>query len=170
VESLETPKKRETRSHYEGKSMNAAQDQLKIPMDIETIQKCIPHRYPFLLIDRVVEAVPFQKIVATKNISYSDPFLQGHFPGNPIFPGVLVIEAIAQAAGVLGHLSYENGLSACYLTEVTHARFRRKIVPGDVLRLDVSVLKKRPPFFWFDAECSVDGEQAADVKLSAFIK
>jgi 3-hydroxyacyl-[acyl-carrier-protein] dehydratase len=150
--------------------MKAELETIKFPMDIEAIQKCIPHRYPFLLIDRVVEAVPHQKIVAYKNISFSDPFLQGHFPGNPVLPGVLVIEAIAQAAGVLGHISYEEGLTVCYLTEVSSARFRRKIIPGDVLKLDVTVIKRRPPFFWFEAVCSVDGEQAAEVKLSAFIK
>ncbi len=150
--------------------VKAASMDFKLPMDIETIQKCIPHRYPFLLIDRVLEAIPHERIVAIKNISFSDPFLQGHFPGNPVVPGVLVIEAIAQAAAVLGHLSYEDGLSVCALTEVSAARFRRKIIPGDVLRLEVTVLKRRPPFFWFEAVCTVDGEHAAEVKLSAFIK
>lgn len=152
------------------KKMKVVPLDIKLPMDIEAIQKCIPHRYPFLLIDRVLEAVPHERIVAIKNISFSDPMLQGHFPGNPVVPGVLVIEAIAQAAAVLGHLSYEDGLSVCALTEVSSARFRRKIIPGDVLRLEVLVLKRRPPFFWFEAVCMVDGELAAEVKLSAYIK
>jgi 3-hydroxyacyl-[acyl-carrier-protein] dehydratase len=139
-------------------------------MDVLAIQKCIPHRYPFLLIDRVLEAVPHERIVATKNVSFSEPLLQGHFPGNPVFPGVLIVEAIAQAAAVLGHLSYEKGLTSCLLTEVSSARFRRQVVPGDVMKFDCRVLKKREPFFWFECNCTVDGELTAEVKLSAHIK
>src|SRR4051812_17720721 len=102
----------------------------KMLMDILDIQKCIPHRHPFLLIDRVLEASANERIVATKNISIADPVLQGHFPGNPVLPGVIIVEACAQATAVLGHLSYDAGLSACLLTEVTSARFRRPVVPG----------------------------------------
>lgn len=142
----------------------------KYPLDILDIQKCIPHRHPFLLIDRVLEASPNERIVATKNVSVSEPALQGHFPGNPVMPGVMIVEACAQATAVLGHLSYDGGLNLCLLTEVTSARFRRPVVPGDVLRIEATVIKRRPPFFWFDAVCTVDGEPAAEVKLSAFIK
>lgn len=147
-----------------------AQAAPKFPMDIQAIQKCIPHRHPFLLIDRVLEAVPNDYIVATKNVSIADPVLQGHFPGNPVVPGVLQVEAMAQAAAVLGHLSYENGLTTCYLTEVESARFKKPVVPGDVMRFEVKVLKRRPPFFWFEAQCLVDGEAVSTVKLSAYIK
>lgn len=140
------------------------------PMGIQEIQQCIPHRYPFLLIDRVLEAVPHERILAIKNLSFTDPALQGHFPGSPVMPGVLIVEAIAQAAAVLGHLSYEHGLTQCYLTEVTSARFRRPVVPGDRMTLEVKVLKSRAPFYWFDATCTVDNELAAEVKLTAFIK
>lgn len=143
---------------------------LTFPMDAAAIMACIPHRHPFLLIDRILEATPNERIVATKAVSFTDPAFAGHFPGNPVMPGVLMVEAIAQAAGVLGHLSYEQGLSVCYLTEVSNARFRRQVIPGDVLRFDVKVLKRRPPFFWFDAVATVDGETALEVKLSAFIK
>ncbi len=142
----------------------------KYPMDIVDIQRCIPHRHPFLLIDRVLEASAHERIVATKNVSLSDPVLQGHFPGNPVMPGVLIIEACAQATAVLGHISYDAGLTICLLTEVTAARFRRPVVPGDVLRIEATVQKRRAPFFWFDAICTVDGEVAAELKLSAFIK
>lgn len=141
-----------------------------MPMDIIEIKKCIPHRYPFLLVDRVLEAEPNVRILAYKNVSVSDPFLVGHFPDNPVMPGVLIVEGVAQAAGVLGHLSYENGLSACLLTEVSNARFRRPVVPGDQLTYDVRVVKRRPPFFWFDAKCLVAGETVAEIKISAFIK
>jgi beta-hydroxyacyl-ACP dehydratase FabZ len=147
-----------------------AQAGLKFPMDVQAIQKCIPHRYPFLLIDRVLDAVPNEYIIATKNVSFADPVLQGHFPGNPVFPGVLIVEAMAQAAAVLGHLSYEHGLNTCYLTEVENARFKKPVVPGDMLKFDVKVIKRRPPFFWFEAQCLVDGEAVATVKLSAYIK
>ena len=143
---------------------------LDLPLSVIDIQRMIPHRYPFLLIDRIIEAVPHDRIIALKNVSFSEPVLQGHFPGNPVFPGVLIIEAIAQAAAVLGHLSYQSGLTECLLTEVREARFRRPVVPGDVMRLDVRVKKRRQPFFWFETKCTVDGEIAAEVKLSAFIK
>ena len=142
----------------------------KMPMDINEIPKCIPHRHPFLLIDRVLEAKAHEFIVATKCVSMADQILQGHFPGNPVVPGVLIVEAAAQACAVLGHLSYDAGLSACLLTEVSAARFRRPVIPGDVMRFEVRVLKRRAPFFWFDATVTVDGEPAAEVKLSAYIK
>jgi 3-hydroxyacyl-[acyl-carrier-protein] dehydratase len=141
-----------------------------MPMDIKAIEKCIPHRYPFLLVDRVLELVPDDRILAVKNVSVSDPFLAGHFPGNPVVPGVLLIEGIAQAAGILGHLYVDGGLSQCLLTEVTSARFRRPVVPGDVVTYDVRVTKRRAPFFWFEAKCLVDGQPVVEVKLSAFIK
>lgn len=143
---------------------------LVFPMDIVAIQACIPHRYPFLLIDRVLEARANESIIATKSVSYSEPALQGHFPGNPIMPGVMIVESMAQAAAVLGHISYEHGLSSCYLTEISNARFRRPVVPGDTMRLELKVIKKRAPFFWFDAVCTVDGELAAEAKISAYIK
>jgi 3-hydroxyacyl-[acyl-carrier-protein] dehydratase len=140
------------------------------PMGIEEIKQCIPHRYPFLLLDRVLEATPHERIVAVRNISFSDPVLQGHFPDRPVYPGVLIVEAIAQAAAVLGHLSFAAGLSQCLLTEVSSARFRRQVVPGDVLTFDVRVVRRRTPFFWFEATASVGSELAAEVNLSAFIK
>ncbi len=138
----------------------------KVPMNIQDIEKCIPHRYPFLLIDRVLEYAVGERIVAIKNVSMVDPILQGHFPGNPIVPGVLIVEAMAQASAVLGKLT-ETDCSSCLLTEVTEARFRRQVVPGDTLRMDVKVLRRRKPFFWFEGEATVDGEPAAFVKFSA---
>ena len=145
-------------------------DALKLPLNVEDIQKCIPHRYPFLLIDRVTEVTPKERIVAIKNISLSDPILQGHFPDNPVVPGVLIVEGAAQAAAVLGHMSVEGGCTTCYLTEVTSARFRKPVVPGDQLRIEVDVVKLRPPFFWFDAKCLVDGQEVTNIKLSAMMK
>lgn len=150
--------------------MNPVAKSISMPMDIKGIQECIPHRYPFLLIDRVLEAIPNEHIVALKNVSISDPILAGHFPGNPVVPGVVMIEGMAQAAAVLGHLSYEKGLSTCYLTEVSDGRFRKPVGPGDTMRFELKVIKRRPPFFWFDAVCKVDGELVAEAKISAYIK
>lgn len=158
------------RKGNEGYAEGDPRANLTMPMDATAIMGCIPHRYPFLLIDRVLEVVPQERIVAIKAISYSDPALSGHFPGNPVMPGVLMVEAAAQAAAVLGHLSYENGLSTCYLTEISKARFRRQVTPGDLLRFDIKVLKRRRPFFWFEAVATVDGETVLEVELSAYIK
>ena len=148
----------------------AEQIELKLPMDINEIQKCIPHKFPFLLIDRVTEVVPGERCVALKNVSMTDPNLQGHFPGNPVMPGVLMVEAVAQAAGVLGYFTKQGGMHQCLLTEITSARFRRQVVPGDQLRIEVKVQKSRGAFFWFEALCTVGDEIAAEVTLSAYLK
>ena len=144
-------------------------DDLTLPMDIMSIEKCIPHRYPFLLIDRVTELEPKKHVVATKAISIADPILQGHFPDFPIFPGVLLVEAMAQASAVLGHFSKEGGLKEVLLAEVGEARFKRKVVPGDQLELRVELIKVRAPFAWFTGTATVDGELAAKAKFSALI-
>lgn len=144
-----------------------AEKKFKLPLLIEDIKNCIPHRYPFLLIDKVTELIPGEKVVAIRNISASDPILQGHFPGNPIYPGVLQVEGLAQAAAVLGILSQDGPVSACLLTEVSSARFRRQVIPGDCLTYTVTVKKKRLPFYWFEANAMVGDEVAAEVLFSA---
>ena len=141
--------------------------EIKLPLEVTDIQQCIPHRYPFLLIDRVIELVLGERIVCIKNVSVSDPFLQGHFPGNPIYPGVLLIEGAAQGAGVLGHKTSTNGLSSCLLTEVTKSRFRRQVIPGDTIRYEIVLARKRAQFYWFDANITVDGQVAAQASISA---
>lgn len=138
----------------------------ELPMSVQDIETCIPHRYPFLLIDRILDYTPGERIIASKNVSVVDPILQGHFPGNPIVPGVLIVEGMAQASAVLGKVS-EAGFDSVLLTEVTAARFRKPVVPGDVLKLEVKVLRSRRPFYWFEGEATVDGEQVAAVKFSA---
>ena len=140
-----------------------------MPMDITAIQKAIPHRYPFLFIDRVLEATPWKSIVAIRNITISDPALQGHFPNNPIVPGVVIVEGAAQAAGVLGCIS-KGSLEQCLFTEISEARFRQSVVPGDVLRYDVTLTKHRAHFVWFEAIMSVNGSEVATVKFSALLK
>jgi 3-hydroxyacyl-[acyl-carrier-protein] dehydratase len=139
-------------------------------LELVDIQKCLPHRHPFLLIDRVVELVPFKSIKAIKCISISDPILQGHFPEFPVMPGVMIVEGMAQAAGVLGHHSMTGGFKQCLLTEIMQCRFRRQVIPGDVLVYEVKVKKSRAPFFWFDAVATVDGDMVAKVELSALMK
>jgi 3-hydroxyacyl-[acyl-carrier-protein] dehydratase len=143
--------------------------EFKMPMDVVAIQRAIPHRYPFLFIDRVLEAKAFESLVAIRNITISDPALQGHFPNNPIVPGVVIVEGAAQAAGVLGRISLGQ-LSDCLFTEITEARFRKPVVPGDVLRYDIKMTKHRGVFLWFEAQMSVDGVDVAYAKFSALMK
>jgi len=141
---------------------------IKLPLDVIEIQKMIPHRYPFLFIDRVTDLVPFQYIVGLRNITVSDPMLQGHFPGNPIVPGVVLIEGAAQAATMLGSVS-NNGCSSCLFTEITGARVRKPVRPGDVLKYNVKLLKYKSRFYWFQASMTVDDEEVAAVDFSAMM-
>ncbi len=136
-------------------------------LDILQIQKLLPHRYPFLLVDRITECQPGTSVTAIKNVTINEPFFQGHFPGRPIMPGVLIIEAMAQAGGILYYLSSE-GIEAgqlFYLVAVDQARFRRPVVPGDQLQMDVSVARKRRSMWRFDCSASVDGEQAVSAVI-----
>lgn len=146
---------------------------VELPMNIPEIQKSIPHRFPFLLVDRVIEMETTgdrKYIKAIKCISMTDPILQGHFPNFPVVPGVIIVEGLAQAAGVLGDHLLKDGLSTCLLTEITKARFKRQVVPGDVITYEVTSSKSKGPFHWFEAIASVDGEVAAEVSLSALMK
>ncbi|MBP6218988.1 MAG: 3-hydroxyacyl-ACP dehydratase FabZ [Oligoflexales bacterium] len=146
---------------------------LNLPFSVLDIQKCIPHRYPFLLIDTVTAIVLNESIVALKNVSISDPILQGHFPEAPIYPGVLIIEGMAQASAVLGYFSnQEEGRTSkqVLLTEVSKSRFKRKVEPGDVLRYEVKVLRRRAPFFWFEGYAFVGEESVASAHFSALMK
>lgn len=136
------------------------------PMGVPEIERCIPHRFPFLLVDKVLSYEPGVSIRAIKNVSIGDPVLQGHFPGNPVMPGVYMVEAMAQASAVLGKLSTEAS-DTCLLMEINDTRFRRIVRPGDTLELKIDVLKQRGSFFWFKGEASVDGELAASANFSA---
>ncbi len=136
------------------------------PMGIAEIERCIPHRYPFLLVDRVISCEPGQSIVAKRQVSASDPLLQGHFPGNPIVPGVLIIEGLAQSSAILGKLT-KGTCNSCLLLEVENTRFRRMVVPGDVLEYRVQLVKMRKDFLWFAGEAWVDTELATSAAFSA---
>ncbi len=138
-----------------------------IELDTLQIQNLLPHRYPFLLIDRVTECQPGSSVTAIKNVTINEPFFQGHFEGRPIMPGVLIIEAMAQAGGILYYLSSDD-LEAgqlFYLVAVDQARFRRPVLPGDQLQLDVSVVRKRRRMWRFNCSASVEGKQAVSAVI-----
>lgn len=143
---------------------------LEFPLDVVAIQKIIPHRYPFLLIDRVISIVAGQSVVAIKNVSISDPILQGHFPGQPVYPGVLMVEGLAQTAAVLGISSNKNKIETVLLSSIEDARFRRVVNPGDTLRYEVQLERQRGGFCWFKGTAYVEQEIAVSVKFSALMK
>jgi 3-hydroxyacyl-[acyl-carrier-protein] dehydratase len=131
------------------------------------IMELLPHRYPFLLIDKVIDYVPNKSVTAVKNVSINEPFFQGHFPGNPVMPGVLIIEAMAQAGGVLSHVSNPDlePRPLYYLVGVDGARFRRAVGPGDRLRVQVEVDKVRRGMWWYRCEASVEGHPVVTAKI-----
>ena len=140
---------------------------MQLPIDAIAIQGMLPHRYPFLLVDRVVEFEPRAKIVGIKNVSVNEPFFQGHFPGRPVMPGVLVLEALAQAGGLLTQLSNEADASGkvFYLVKIDNARFSRMVVPGDRLELCVSLKRTIRNMALYDCVARVDGEQVACAEI-----
>lgn len=141
---------------------------MKCVMDIHEILKYLPHRHPFLLIDRVIEIKEGESLVALKNVSMNEPFFVGHFPNRPVMPGVLILEALAQAAGVLAYKSTNTSPSdgTLYLfAGIDNARFRRVVEPGDQLRLEVKVLRARRDMWKLSGEAYVDGELACSAEL-----
>jgi 3-hydroxyacyl-[acyl-carrier-protein] dehydratase len=137
-------------------------------MDIAEIKKYIPHRYPFLLVDRVTEFVSGESIVAYKNITANEDVFNGHFPRAPIFPGVMIVEALAQASGILGFKTMEKTPEdgSLYLfAGVDNVRFRRQVVPGDRLVLESKVLSVRRGIWKFECKATVDGELAASATI-----
>ncbi|HEX7988890.1 MAG TPA: 3-hydroxyacyl-ACP dehydratase FabZ [Stenotrophomonas sp.] len=141
---------------------------LQMPIDVTTIQTLIPHRYPFLLVDKVVELdVDAKRIVAHKNVTINEPYFQGHFPGQPIMPGVLIIEALAQAGGVLTQLSLGRDAQSklFYLVKVDNVRFMKQVVPGDVLELHVQVKRMIRNMAVYYGEAKVDGEIVAHAEV-----
>ena len=137
-------------------------------MEITDIHKYLPHRYPFLLIDRVVEVNPGESIIAYKNLSVNEPFFTGPFPDNPIFPGVLLLEAMAQAAGILGFCTQgktnEDG-STYYFAGADNVRFRRPCVPGDRVMLRAALVSQRRGIWKFEVSSDVDGDMAGSATI-----
>ncbi|PYS44442.1 MAG: 3-hydroxyacyl-[acyl-carrier-protein] dehydratase FabZ [Acidobacteria bacterium] len=143
---------------------------MEVILDSEGIRKLLPHRYPFLLVDRVIELQPREKIVGIKQVSINEPFFQGHFPGAPVMPGVLVIEALAQCGAILALREIENRDRKLVLfTGIKEARFRRPVVPGDTLILEVTALRVGSRIQRMHGEAKVDGQLCADAELTSVI-
>lgn len=140
-------------------------------IDAAGILASIPHRYPFLLVDRVVELVPGKRVVALKNVTFNEPFFPGHFPGAPVMPAVLIVEAMAQAGAVLLlHDMQDRRRRLVYFTGIDEARFRRPVVPGDQLRMTLEVLKLRSRTCKMRGLAEVDGQRVAEAEiLSALV-
>ncbi|WP_191850975.1 3-hydroxyacyl-ACP dehydratase FabZ [Stenotrophomonas sp. SXG-1] len=143
-------------------------DTLQLPIDVCQIHELLPHRYPFLLVDRVLELdIEAKRILAQKNVSINEPFFQGHFPGRPIMPGVLIIEALAQAGGVMTQLTLgrDSQSKLFYMVKVENARFNKQVVPGDVLMLDVQMKRLIRNMGWYYGEAKVNGEVVASAEV-----
>jgi 3-hydroxyacyl-[acyl-carrier-protein] dehydratase len=139
--------------------------------DIQLIQRIIPHRYPFLLVDKVRDIVPNESAVGIKNVTFNEPQFTGHFPGAPIFPGVQIIEALAQTAAVLVGVSMDlaDKNVLVYFMAIENAKFRRKVVPGDVLELHVTVKRGGGKVWKFEGRGLVEGELAAEAEFTAMM-
>jgi 3-hydroxyacyl-[acyl-carrier-protein] dehydratase len=139
-------------------------------MEQDEIQSLLPHRYPFLLVDRVQELDPNRRIVGIKNVTINEPFFQGHFPGRPVMPGVLILEAMAQVGAILAFKSMEQALRpAVYLTGIDGAKFRKPVVPGDRLRFEIDVVKKRTPFWKMQGRAFVETELVCEAEVTAMV-
>ena len=139
---------------------------------IQEILDILPHRYPFLLIDRIVELEMGKRVVGIKNVTINEPFFQGHFPGHPIMPGVLLLEAMAQVGGVMALKSvpeHEVRNKVIYFMSIDKAKFRKPVVPGDQLRFELEVTKQRATIMGFKAKAFVDGALVAEAELMAII-
>ena len=137
-------------------------------MDIHEILKFLPHRYPFLLVDRIVEFEKEKSMYAIKNVTINEPFFSGHFPAKPVMPGVLIIEALAQTGGILAYKStdWNPETSLFYLGSIENARFKKMVIPGDQLHLKIIVNKKRTNVWKFSAEASVDNEVVCSADMT----
>jgi 3-hydroxyacyl-[acyl-carrier-protein] dehydratase len=143
---------------------------VQLPIDVTAIQALLPHRFPFLLIDRVVEFEPHKRVLGIKNVTINEPFFQGHFPGHQVMPGVLVIEALAQAGGVLTQLSSQVDGSfgegkIFYLVKIDNAKFSRMVVPGDQLQLEVTIKRLIRNMAMYTGIARVDGQQVACAEI-----
>lgn len=146
-------------------------------MDIHDIMKVLPHRYPFLLVDRILEIVPGERAVGMKNVTINEQFFQGHFPGHPVMPGVLLIEAMAQVAGILAfmtvstleELEKEAHNRVVYFMSIDKVKFRRPVVPGDTLRMEVIMGRNRGQVAGFSGKTFVEDALACEAEMKAFL-
>jgi 3-hydroxyacyl-[acyl-carrier-protein] dehydratase len=137
-------------------------------LTINDIMKNLPHRYPFLLVDRIVELEPGVRATGIKNVTINEPFFQGHFPDQPIMPGVLIIEAMAQVAGVMAFRSGVEGKSV-YFMSIDNAKFRRPVVPGDQIIMEIKVLKQRGNVWKFSGVATVDEKPVSEAEFTAMV-
>lgn len=140
-------------------------------LDVRAVMACLPHRYPMLMVDRVVAIVPDASIVAVKAVSANEPFFQGHFPGRPIMPGVLIVEALAQAAGILAveSLGLRGSGKLVYFMAIEEAKFRKPVEPGCLLTLNVEFLQRRATVCKFIGRALLDGATAAEARFTAMV-
>ena len=140
---------------------------MSITLDILQIQAFLPHRYPFLLIDKVIECEPGVRLLGVKNVTYNEPFFQGHFPQKPIMPGVLILEALAQSTGLLASETAGEELIGMiyYLVGIDKAKFKRPVVPGDQLMLEAKFIKSKRNIWAFERRAEVDGEFVASAEI-----
>jgi 3-hydroxyacyl-[acyl-carrier-protein] dehydratase len=140
---------------------------MSITLDILQIQAFLPHRYPFLLVDKVIECEPGIRLLGVKNVTYNEPFFQGHFPQKPIMPGVLILEALAQATGLLASETAGDELDGMiyYLVGIDKAKFKRPVVPGDQLMLEARFVKSRRNIWAFECRAEVDGDFVASAEI-----
>jgi len=142
-------------------------------IEIHEILEYLPHRYPFLLVDRVLELEEGKRVLAVKNVTINEPFFQGHFPNNPVMPGVLIIEAMAQAAAVLSFKTMNvkpDADSVVYFAGIDAARFKRPVLPGDQLMMEVSIVRSMRNIWKYQGVARVDGEIAAEAELMCALK
>lgn len=149
----------------------ATTGQVAADIDVMRVMDLIPHRYPFLMVDRIVEFQPNVSCVGVKNVSINEPFFMGHFPTRPVMPGVLIIESMAQTAGclVVATLGPESEGKLVYFMTIDNARFRKPVVPGDQMKVHVQKLRNRGPVWKFQGEARVDGVLVAEATYSAMI-
>jgi 3-hydroxyacyl-[acyl-carrier-protein] dehydratase len=136
-------------------------------LDVEAVMARLPHRYPFLMVDRVLEVVPGKSLVAVKNVTSNEAYFQGHFPGHPVMPGVLILESLAQAGGILAceSVTADERISILYLAGIEESRFKQMVRPGDQLKLHVELTKRKRTLWMFETHAEIDGKLAAQAKI-----
>jgi len=151
--------------------MNETTGRVFESLDIQKLLELLPHRYPFLLVDRIVEAKADEYGVGIKNVTANEPHFQGHFPGRPVMPGVLMLEAMAQTAGALCVAAQQDrsAPSVVYLMTIDKAKFRKPVVPGDQIRFYMTRIAKRRNMWWFRGEAKVDGALVCEAEVSAML-